>query len=180
MRKENGFTLIELLTAIGLAALLLSMAVPALDSFTRNARQTGTVNDFVASMHIARSTAVTTNARVTICASSGGNVCEAVGWNQGWIVFSDSNSNQTVDGSDAIVATGAGSDELTIRSAEFAGVMVFRPNGRVIAASVNGNSGQFTVCDDRGEEHAKVLIIELSGRPRLSHYRADGTVPDCA
>ena len=87
MTREDGFTLIELLTAIGLAALLLSMAVPALDSFTRNARQTGAVNDFVSSMHIARSTAVTTNARVTICASDSGNVCEAVAWNQGWIVF---------------------------------------------------------------------------------------------
>ncbi len=180
MNRERGFTLIELLTAIGLAALLLSMAVPALDSFTSNARQTGTVNDFVSSMHVARSTAVTINARVTICASAGGNICEAVGWNQGWIVFSDSNSNQTVDGSDTIVATGSGSDELSIRSGEFGGVMMFRPNGRVVGASINGSSGQFTVCDDRGEEHAKVLIIDLSGRPRFSKYRADGTVPDCA
>ena len=179
MNRQKGFTLIELLTAMGLAALLLSMAIPALDSFTRNARQTGAVNDFVASLHIARSTAVTTNARVTICSSAGGNVCEGVGWNQGWIVFSDSNSNQTVDGSDAIVATGAGSDVLSVQSAEFAGVIVFRPNGRVAVAAVNGTSGQFTVCDDRGEDHAKVLIIELSGRPRLSKYRADGTVPDC-
>jgi type IV fimbrial biogenesis protein FimT len=180
MNRERGFTLIELLTAMGLAALLLSMAIPALDSFTSNARQTGTVNDFVSSMHVARSTAVTTNARVTICASAGGNICEAVGWNRGWIVFSDSNSNQTVDGSDAIVATGSGSNELSIRSGEFGGVMMFRPNGRVVGASINGSSGQFTVCDDRGEEHAKVLIIDLSGRPRLSKYRADGTVPDCA
>ena len=180
MNRERGFTLIELLTAIGLAALLLSMAVPALNSFTSNARQTGTVNDFVSSMHIARSTAITTNARVTICASAGGNICEAVGWNEGWIVFSDSNSNQTVDGSDAIVATGSGSTELSIRSGEFGGVMMFRPNGRVVGASINGSSGQFTVCDDRGEEHAKVLIIDLSGRPRFSKYRADGTVPDCA
>ncbi len=180
MDRQRGFTLIELLTAIGLAALLLSMAVPALDSFTSNARQTGTVNDFVSSMHVARSTAVTTNARVTICASATGNVCEAVSWNQGWIVFSDSNSNQTVDGSDTIVATGSGSNELTIRSGEFGGVMMFRPNGRVVGASINGSAGQFTVCDDRGEEHAKVLIIDLSGRPRLSKYRADGTLPDCA
>ena len=180
MNREKGFTLIELLTAIGLAALLLSMAVPALNSFTSNARQTGTVNDFISSMHVARSTAITTNARVTICASAGGNICEAVGWNQGWIVFSDSNSNQAVDGSDAIVATGAGSSELSISSGEFGGVMMFRPNGRVVGASINGSSGQFTVCDDRGEEHAKVLIIDLSGRPRFSKYRADGTVPDCA
>ena len=44
---------------------------------------------------------------------------------------------------------------------------------------IDGNSGQFTVCDDRGEEHAKMLIIDLSGRPRFSKYLADGAVPDC-
>ena len=41
MRRENGFTLIELMMAVGLTGLLLSMAVPALDIFVSNARQTG-------------------------------------------------------------------------------------------------------------------------------------------
>ena len=66
MRQENGFSLIELMIAVGLTGLLLSMAVPALDIFVANARQTGAINDFVSSIHQARSTAVTTNARVTI------------------------------------------------------------------------------------------------------------------
>jgi prepilin-type N-terminal cleavage/methylation domain-containing protein len=51
MRRENGFTLIELMIAIGLAGLLLSAAVPALDTFVSNARQTGAINDFVSSIH---------------------------------------------------------------------------------------------------------------------------------
>ena len=180
MRRENGFTLIELLIAVGLSGLLLSMAVPALDIFVSNARQTGAINDFVSSIHQARSTAVTTNARVTICPSSGSTNCEAVGWNQGWIVFSDSDSDRNVDVGERIIATAGPIDGLTIQSAEFGTFLMYRPNGRVMNASLNGSSGSFTVCDGRGADHAKVMILDLSGRPRLSKTMVDGSSPSCS
>jgi type IV fimbrial biogenesis protein FimT len=178
--SSRGFTLIELMIAVGLTALLLSMAIPALDSFTTNARQTSAINDFVSSMHIARSTAVTTNFRVTVCASSGGSNCEAVSWDQGWIVFGDRDSDQSVDGDEVIAAASDGIDGLSIQSGEFGQFLMYRPNGRVMNSSVNGNSGQFTVCDGRGDDYAKVLIFDLSGRPRLSKYLADGSPPSCS
>ena len=177
---QRGFTLIEMMVAVALTGLLLSMAVPALQQFTSNARQTSTINDFVSSMHIARSTAVTTNFRTTICASSNGVSCEAVTWDQGWIVFSDRDSDQTVDSDETIVASSDGADGLDIRSGEFGQFLMYRPNGRVMTASAAGNSGQFTVCDSRGSEHAKVLIVDLSGRPRLSYHQADGSAPSCS
>jgi type IV fimbrial biogenesis protein FimT len=166
--------------AVGLTALLLSMAVPALNTFTTNARQTSAINDFVSSMHIARSTAVTTNFRVTVCASSNGNSCEAVDWDQGWIVFTDRDSDQFVDGDEVIAAASDGIEGLSIQSGEFSQFLMYRPNGRVMNSSVTGNSGQFTVCDDRGADHAKVMIFDLSGRPRLSTNLADGSSPSCS
>jgi type IV fimbrial biogenesis protein FimT len=166
--------------AVGLTALLLSMAVPALDTFTTNARQTSAINDFVSSMHVARSTAVTTNFRVTVCASSNGNSCEAVDWDQGWIVFADRDSDQFVDGDEVIAAASDGIEGLSIQSGEFSQFLMYRPNGRVMNSSVNGNSGQFTVCDGRGADYAKVMIFDLSGRPRLSTHLADGSSPSCS
>ena len=180
MTRETGFTLIELLIGIALAGLLLSLAVPALDMFTNNARQTGAINDFVSSMHIARSTAITTNFRVTVCATAGGANCEAVSWDQGWIVFGDRDGDQSVDANETIVAASDGFDGLSIQSGEFGSALVYRPNGRVTNASANGSAGEFTVCDDRGPDHAKVLIVDLSGRPRLSKYLADGSTPSCS
>jgi type IV fimbrial biogenesis protein FimT len=180
MRAEKGFTLIELMIAVGLTGLLLSMAVPALDIFVSNARQTGAINDFVSSIHQARSTAVTTNARVTICPSSGGTNCEAVGWNEGWIVFSDPDSDRNVDNGERIIATSGSIDGLTIQSAEFGTFLMYRPNGRVMNDSLNGSSGSFTVCDGRGADHAKVMILDLSGRPRLSKTMVDGSTPSCS
>ena len=176
---QRGFTLIEMMVAVALTGLLLSMAVPALQQFTSNARQTSTINDFVSSMHIARSTAVTTNFRTTVCASANGVSCQAVSWDEGWIVFGDRDSDQAVDADETIVASSDGADGLDIRSAEFGQFLMYRPNGRVMTASAAGNSGQFTVCDRRGSEYAKVLIVDLSGRPRLSYYQADGSSPSC-
>lgn len=179
MRQERGFTLIELMVGIGLTALLMSIAVPALNLFVSNARQTAAMNDFVASMHLARSTAVTTNTRVTVCASSNGASCQAVDWDQGWIVFSDLDSDQTLDNDETVISQSAAIDELSIASNEFGQFIMYRPNGRVMNASINGNSGQFTVCDDRGADKAKVLIVDLSGRPRVSKTQADGSAPNC-
>lgn len=166
--------------AIALTGLLLSMAVPALDHFTNSARQTSAINDFVASMHMARSTAVTTNLRTTICPSSNGATCEAVDWDQGWIVFTDRDSDQVVDNDETIVSSASAIDGLDIQSAEFGQFLMYRPNGRVMTVSATGNSGQFTVCDGRGSDHAKVVILDLSGRPRLSHYLVDGSAPSCS
>lgn len=180
VKRQNGFTLIELMIAVGLTGLLLSMAVPALDIFVSNARQTGAINDFVSTIHQARSTAVTTNTRVTICPSAGGTNCENVDWNDGWIVFSDPDSDRTVDTGETIIAVSGAVDGLTLESSEFGAFLMYRPNGRVMNASLNGSSGAFTVCDDRGSNYAKVMIIDLSGRPRLSRTEADGSAPSCS
>ena len=180
MQRQNGFTLIELMIAVGLTGLLLSMAVPALDIFVSNARQTGAINDFVSTIHQARSTAVTTNTRVTICPSSNGTNCESVGWNNGWIVFSDPDSDRNVDNDETVISASGAVDGLTLQSSEFATFLMYRPNGRVMNASLNGSSGAIVVCDDRGSNYAKVMIIDLSGRPRLSKTMADGSTPSCS
>lgn len=179
MQRQGGFTLIELMIAVGLTGLLLSMAVPAMNVFVSNARQTGAFNDFVATIHQARSTAVTTNTRVTICPSSNGTNCEAVGWNEGWIMFADPDSDRNVDVNETVISANGPVDGLTIASGEFATFMMYRPNGRVMNASLNGSSGAFTLCDKRGADHAKVMIIDLSGRPRTSKTLADGSAPSC-
>ncbi len=180
MRRENGFTLIELMIAVGLTGLLLSMAVPALDIFVSNARQTGAINDFVSTIHQSRSAAVTSNTRVTICPSAGGANCESVGWSFGWIAFSDPDSDRTVDDGETIFASSGAVDGLTIQSGQFATFLMYRPNGRVMNAALNGSSGAFTICDDRGADYAKVMIIDLSGRPRQSKTLADGSAPSCS
>ncbi|MDH4253377.1 MAG: GspH/FimT family pseudopilin [Gammaproteobacteria bacterium] len=179
-RRRAGFTLIELITTIAVASILLSLAIPGVRNFTMNARQAGSVNEFVSAIHLARNTAITTNSRVTVCASSGGANCEVTSWEQGWIVFVDDDSDQAVDPAERIIGSGDGSNALDIDSAQFGRFFMFRPNGRVMNAAITTNTGEFTVCDERGSSYARVVIVDISGRPRLSKIKANGTAPACS
>ena len=178
-RKQRGFTLIELVTTLGVATILISMAVPGINVFLLNSRQSSSVNELVSAMHLARSSAITKKSRFTICASSAGATCENVEWDRGWILFGDTDSDQTVDVGEIIVGTGAAIDGLTIESSEFARYFMYRPNGRVMNATINANAGEFTICDTRGAGHARVVILDVAGRPRLSETESDGSAPSC-
>jgi type IV fimbrial biogenesis protein FimT len=179
LNRQDGFTLIELIFAIGLSAMLAGMAAPAMSHLISNSRQTGAINDLVSSIHKARSAAITTNTRVTICTSDDGNNCDTSSWHEGWIVFSDRNSDQSLDGDETIIASSNKTKLLNIESAQFGQFLMYRPNGRVMNSTINSNLGEFTFCDSRGSGYAKVLIIDLSGRPRTSRNRANGASPVC-
>ena len=180
MHKQHGFTLIELMISVAIAALTLSMAVPALGGFLSGARQTGAINDFVTSVHRARSTAISKNTRVTLCPSRSGSECEDVAWHEGWIAFADTDSDHTVDDSEKIISIASATVGVTIQTSEFASGLHYRPNGRATKDDETaGIFGAFTVCDDRGVRRAKVMIVDFSGRPRLSETNADGTAPHC-
>ena len=179
MKRQKGFTLIELMTTVGIGAILVSMAVPGMQSVAMNSKQRSGVNELIAAMHLARSTAITTNSRVTLCASSNGTACESVDWNDGWIVFADLDSDQNVDGDEVVLRTGAEDSGLEISSSRFSRFLMYRPSGRVMNASTATNVGEFTVCDGRGTDHLKIVAIALSGRPRLSEYSTLGLSPSC-
>lgn len=166
MKRQHGFTLIELLTALTIATILVSVAIPGLQAFTKNSRQRTVTNELVSAMRVARNTAITTNSRVTVCASRDGNACQNVGWGQGWIAFVDRDSDRILDSNEQVLREGAGADGVSISSGQFANFFVYRPNGRVMNGTLSGNAGQFTICDDRGTEYAKSIRLDLSGRPR--------------
>lgn len=179
MDRQNGFTLMELLTTMGVAALLASIAVPSFTTLSLNSKRVSSTNELVSALHFARSSAVLRNERFTVCTTSNGTACEAVGWDQGWLAFADLSGDQAVNFGETVSRSGLGGVGLSIVSAEFPNFFIYRPNGRVMGAVTTTNTGDFTICDRRGAEHARVIIIDTSGRPRLSKTMSDGSVPAC-
>jgi len=176
---QNGFTLAELLATVGIGALLLSIGLPGLTTFAKNSRQISISNEFLADFHYARDLAITNNNRVTICPSSNGVSCNGARWADGRIVFVDLDGDRIVDADETVQRVTTDMGDVDVATAEFGAAITYRPNGRAMAATVRDNSGEFVICDDRGAEHARALIVDVSGRPRISHENALGVVPTC-
>lgn len=171
--KQHGFTLGELMMTVAIAGLTLSIAVPSFNTIVNNNRRASGVNELVATMHTARSEAITRGTRVMICPSADGAACAAVAWNEGWLMFVDENNNQALDVGEPIINVVGEHERLDVLSPEFAAGISYRPNGRAMGAGVAINTGQFTVCDPRGAEFARAVLLDTSGYPRLSKT-ADG------
>jgi len=103
-RSISGFTLTELLMVIAIAGIMLVIGVPSFQYVTVSNRISTEVNGLLGDMQYARSMAVKQGLPVTVCSSTDGANCNGgTAWQSGWIVFLDSNANQTVDANEAVL-----------------------------------------------------------------------------
>jgi type IV fimbrial biogenesis protein FimT len=70
MRKHSGFTLLELLVTIAVAGILTAVAVPSFFSVINTNKLAAQSNELLAAIQYARSEAIRSNARVTVCGAA--------------------------------------------------------------------------------------------------------------
>ena len=177
--RQRGFTLGETLTTLAIAGIGLSLAAPGLQSVTRSNQQAVSVNELVATLHIARSEAVTRNAPVTICASSAGLRCDGDTWEQGWIAFVEDDADADHSPSELLLNQVPGLTDMQLRSTEFERALTYGPNGRVLTAAHDAGTGEFSFCEPGADTAAKVVIVRANGLPTLSDRRRDGSAAAC-
>lgn len=164
--ERSGFSLLELLFVLFLAALLLSLGIPALNGVVLDSRRTGDINAFVASVQLARSEAAKRGQPVILCKSSDGLTCggRETQFDDGWLVVPE-NNEATPLVSYQPRSTGS------IRSNRAA--FTFRPN------FARGTNGTVTFCDHRGSATARNVIISYTGRPRVASTSSRGEPIAC-
>ncbi len=174
MSKGNGFSLIEVIVTLAIAAIVLSIGVPSFQSYIQNNRQTIAINELATALRFARNSAITHRIRTAMCKSSDGANCTADGtWTQGWIVFTDTDNNNTLDAGENILRVhGPVQGNATISgNNNAADLIAFNPQG--ILATLNG---RITYCDSRGNNYATALFISRGGRVR---FEDDGSLLSC-
>lgn len=174
---QPGFTLIELMVTLAVAGILLVVGVPSFKAFIDANKLSASVNGFTADLLLTRGEAIKRNHRVTLCASANGTSCATTGgWEQGRLIYADSNSNGALDSSDTIVRVGSGFDgSLTLRGStrEVARSITYVGSGNIPALTWDSTNGwpQIIACDDGSKAFnsaatktkARVILLKKVG-----------------
>ncbi len=181
MVRSRGFTLIELMLSLSIAAVVLSVAVPSFSDFVASHRHAAEVNRFLRSIHLARSEAIKANHRVVLCKSSDAAECATSGgWEQGWIIFADLNNDAQRQVSEPLLRVEERlAGDGTLRG-NFWVESYLSYQGTGITALTSGamQMGTFVLCDGRGYEQARALVITRTGRPHVK-LASESSVEDC-
>lgn len=97
-RKDAGLTLIELLTTLAIAAVTLTIGLPAFSGILERTRVATTMHRVSADLAMARSSAIMRRAQVVVCPRTADFRCRSDrDWSHGWIVFTDDDGNRQPD-----------------------------------------------------------------------------------
>ena len=176
-----GFTLIELMITIAIIGIVALFGIPAFSDFILNNRIRGQTSDFVVQLTHARSEAMRTATRITLCPGTSSG-CAGTNWENGWVVFVDANANAAVDSGETVIGVGPALDgSNTLRSTAFSTYISFRHDGGSTSIDGSGLAGAFALCDSRGYgANARAIAVTVSGRMKALAADATGSgISDC-
>ncbi len=202
MKRASGFTIIELMITVVVLGIALTFAVPSMQQFIMNNRMTSQLNLMSSNLAMARSEAIKQNMPVLLCPSGGGATCSESNWESGWLVFVDRDRDMALDGEALCTSSelGANEDCLLLEQARLEQPAALTPAAGIPelvgydgsgAAFCDANADgapepcdptdtYFTLCDSRGDAHARALAISRTGRVSILGKAPNGDALTCS
>jgi type IV fimbrial biogenesis protein FimT len=178
IRRAGGFTLIELLVTVAIAAVLAMVAAPSVQGLIANSRLQSHTSAIQNSLLLARAEAIKRKVRVVACKSADQASCTGSGgWEQGWIIFVDSNDSASVDAGETILEKVAAlSGSFQLRGGDnLTDYVSFTSTGAPkVKASDVFQTGEMLLCPAAGGDSRR---IELFATGRFSFSKT--TVSTC-
>lgn len=191
----RGFSILELMIAIAVIGTLMALAQPSLIAIFNSNRLTGTANELLTTMQIARTEAVKRNARVVVCRSANADAAAptcapgAGNWS-GWIAYVDDGGaapgnvalnarNSALDANETILRVGSiPAPIVVVASPAISGAsqrIIFRPDGMARAANAL-LFAQLRVCIATATpaDNARDLAIATGSRMGVKKQNASG------
>lgn len=179
-QAARGFSLLELLVTAAIASLLMAVTLPAMTGMLDTQRRISAINSFVSSLHLARGEAIKRNGRAVLCKSANGEQCTRAGrWEQGWILFHDSNNNASWDPGELLLQRQGplGKRVRLSGNSPVAHYVSYSATGSAKLVSGAFQAGTFTLCPEDGAAgDVRKIILSGTGRPRT----AKGVAADCS
>jgi type IV fimbrial biogenesis protein FimT len=155
--------LLEAVLALGVAAVLLAVAIPAMSHAVSAANAAHVRSLLATTLMDAMRHATVGGADVVTCPTQNGATCvRTVDWSKGWMAFADIDGSRSREPHEPLLRREAALDGgVHLRSTPGRTRLVFQPMG-----STAGSNVTFTLCDDRGPAKALSLVLANSGRLR--------------
>lgn len=175
--RATGVTLIELLIVISIIAVLSVMAMPALGNLKQAGHSRSARSALSVAINQARISAAMRRQQVVVCPSADQTGCDRnLRWHHGWLVFFDGNRNGEHDAEEEIIALNqAQPSGLAILGSSGRHRIRYQPDG-----TADGSNMTLTVCDGRGASAARSLVLNNSGRLRISTPSPSQAAAACA
>ena len=174
LRGAAGFSLLELMMVLVMAAIILGIGAPSFQASLQRNRLQSTVSDVATSLSFARAEAVILSEPVALCPTVDTASCSGSNWETGWLLFVDNGAGTggaaldgTLNGSEELLRIGSPSPTgVTVRTIGLPSFqnIVFLEDGRLL----QGQAGTFVICDARGEQASRALVVSVSGQARLA------------
>ena len=165
-KRQPGFTLIELLVTMVVAGIVLTLGIPSALTMMRNNQLVSKANDFLNTVHFARSEAIKRGLNVGMCSSVSFTACDGSDeWQNGWIAWVDSDQDGTKDAGEEIVYIFENdSTNLSMINVEGLDRIIYLANGYLSIPPAT--SVHFKLCDDRVGEAGRNIKIVSTGSPK--------------
>jgi type IV fimbrial biogenesis protein FimT len=164
---------------LAVAAILVTVGIPALQELVRNGRLVTAANDLIADISLARSEAVKRRGQVVVCATADPGatapVCgNAQDWGRGHVVFVDADGDGKAAPADVLRVAGGPGVGIALRANS--GLLRFRPDGSLIPGPevlCGGGTGALFapvclgLCDSRGTSAGRQVLVSAVGRAEV-------------
>ena len=160
---------------VAIAAILMTIGIPAFQETIRQNRLTTYTNQFVGALSLTRSEAIKRGSRVTLC-PSGGADCQTGDYEQGWLVFNDVNSNAALDAGEAVIRVFEKMpDGMTLKGNSNVDTYIsYTSDGVSRLNSGAFQAGTVTLCKDG---KARQIVLSSPGRLRAVTHPTVFTCP---
>lgn len=171
--QMQGLTLVELTTSLAVAAVLISIAIPALKGFLERYESRAQIENLRMMLYTVRSQAIISSSSAVLCPLSASGQCHR-DWNKPLTAFSDPNKNRILDTGEVILGTVKASPEYVWRSYP---KTAFAINERGYANFSNGTLGYCRVLSG-GTFTSAAFIISRMGRIRMGGDKNDNGITE--